>query len=169
MNLTWILQESSLWEFHKNLVMMEDISSWVGSPRMRLEYKLMNASMQTETAQVSTCGENYFGSLYNQLLPTARLPKLCHCTCWICWVFFDLNQSSLVIFLWSYNNESLVIPRMDYGVGNWGFETFKFDVFQTIQNKSNYRHVRGVDKKLPSWPPGGRVTRMDPSLCRDRS
>jgi len=24
------------------------------------------------------------------LLPTARLPKLCHCTCWICWVFFDL-------------------------------------------------------------------------------
>ena len=34
----------------QKLVMMQDISGRVGSPRMRLEYKLMNASMQIESA-----------------------------------------------------------------------------------------------------------------------
>ena len=42
--------------------------------------------------------------------------------------------------------ESLVIPRMDYGAGVWGYRTFP--KLQTIQNKA-IRHILGVGKNCP--------------------
>ena len=40
--------------------------------------------------------------------------------------------------------DSLVIPRMDYGAGVWGYRTFP--KLQTIQNKA-IRHILGVGIK----------------------
>ena len=42
--------------------------------------------------------------------------------------------------------DSLVIPRMDYGAGVWGYRTFP--KLQTIQNKA-IRHILGVGKNCP--------------------
>ena len=42
--------------------------------------------------------------------------------------------------------DSLVLPRMDYGAGVWGYRTFP--KLQTIQNKA-IRHILGVGKNCP--------------------